>query len=84
MDAPGATWDNVMADTKGYAWRISCSAWSPTLPLIVPALFLVGFGSGPPWIVGALSFDLYLDVEVVGLTLFIVIASRSICGSAIG
>ena len=37
VDAPGANWQNVMADTKGYVWRIFLFGLLAGLPLIVPA-----------------------------------------------
>ena len=80
VDAPGATWGNVMADTKGYAWRIFLFGLVASLPLIVPALVLgalIGFGTTTgSWIVSALSIVFTAVLSVVGLTLFIVVASR--------
>jgi hypothetical protein len=80
VDAPGATWGNVMADTKGYAWRIFLFGLVASLPLIVPALVLgvlVGFGTTTrSWIVSALSILFTSVLSVVALTLFIVVASR--------
>src|ERR1043165_6049285 len=40
VDAPVVTGKNVMADTKGYAWRIFLFGLVACLPLIVPALVL--------------------------------------------
>ena len=67
VDAPGATWENVMADTKGYAWRIFLFGLVASLPLIVPAFVIgamVAFGTpSRSWIVNAFSFSLWLCVE---------------------
>ena len=80
VDAPGADWGNVMADTKGHVWRIFLLGLVAGLPLIVPALALgalVGFGSPTrSWIVGALSIIFIAILSVIALTLFIVVASR--------
>ena len=80
VDAPGATWENVMADTKGHAWRIFLFGLVATLPLILPALLLgalSGFGSlTRSWIVSGLSLIFGSVLSVVGLTVFIVVASR--------
>ena len=80
VDAPGATWRNVMADTKGYAWRIFLFGLVACLPLIVPALALGGLvGTGTrtgSWIVNALTIVFAAVLGVVALTLFIVFASR--------
>jgi len=80
VDAPGATWRNVMADTKGYVWRIFLFGLVACLPLIVPALVLgalVGTGTRTgSWIVNALTITFAAVLGVVALTLFIVFASR--------
>lgn len=80
VDAPGATWANVMADTKGYVWRIFLFGLVASLPLIVPALLLgalVAFGTPTgSWIVSALSLIVISVLSVAALTLFIVVASR--------
>ena len=80
VDAPGATWRNVMADTKGHVWRIFLFSLVASLPLIVLILAfgaLVGFR--PPtgsWIDSGLFILFNTVLGVVALTLFIVVASR--------
>lgn len=80
VDAPGATWENVIADTKGYVWRIFLFGLVASLPLIVPAFIIgaiVAFGTPTrSWIVSGLSVIFGSVLSVVGLTLFIVVASR--------
>jgi hypothetical protein len=81
VDAPGATWQNVMADTKGYAWRIFLFGLVATLPLVLPALLLVAMADvgdpARPWLApGGLSVIFSSVLSVVALTLFIVVASR--------
>lgn len=80
VDAPGATWGNVMADTKGYAWRIFLFGLVGCLPLIVLALAvgaLVGFGTASrSWIASGFFIVFTAGLSVAALTLFIVIASR--------
>lgn len=80
VDAPGATWANVMADTKGYTWRIFLFGLVASLPLIVPALVLaalVGLETASrSWIASVLSILFTSVLSVIALTLVIVIASR--------
>ena len=79
VDAPGATWRNVMADTKGYVWRIFLLGLVACLPLLVPALGLTalfGFGTSGSWVGKALIMAIAAVLSVIGQTLFIVIASR--------
>ena len=80
MDAPGARWDAVLADTKGHAWRIFLLGLVAALPLIVAVLIAfvliaIGIALGG-WIFGLLYFVLGPAWAVVAMTLFIVIASR--------
>jgi hypothetical protein len=79
VDAPGATWENVMADTKGHVWRIFLFGLVATLPLILPALLLGALGGlGSPsrsWIVSGFFLIFSSVLSVVGLTLFIIVAS---------
>lgn len=80
VDAPGATWRNVMADTKGYAWRIFLLDVVAYLPLLIAAFGLMAlFGSGTSgrsWVGNALIVAIVAVLGVIGQTLFIVIASR--------
>lgn len=80
VDAPGADWGNVMADTKGYAWRIFLFGLVACLPLVVVAVVfaaMTGFGTTTgSWIAHVLSIIGTAALSVVGLTLFIVVASR--------
>jgi hypothetical protein len=80
VDAPGATWRNVMADTKGYVWRIFLFGLVACLPFIVIALAfgaLVGFEPATrSWIASGLFIIFSAASSVVALTLFIVVASR--------
>ena len=80
VDAPGATWGNVMADTKGYAWRIFLFGLVASLPLIVPVFVIAAMGGfgGPTrsWIANGLAVIFSSLLSVVGLTLFIIVASR--------
>ena len=80
VDAPGATWRNVMADTKGYVWRIFLLGLVASLPLIVLVLVasaLVGFRiASRSWITSGFFMIFTAGLGVVALTLFIVIASR--------
>lgn len=80
VDAPGARWDAVLADTKGHAWRIFLLGLVAALPLIVAVLIAfvliaIGIALGG-WIFGLLYFVLGPAWAVVAMTLFIVIASR--------
>jgi hypothetical protein len=80
VDAPGARWENVMADTKGHAARIFLLGLLATLPLILPAFILsalvaTGIATGS-WIFRLLDFVLGAVLVVAAMTLFIVIASR--------
>jgi hypothetical protein len=70
VDAAGANWRNVIADTRGYAWRIFFIVLLASLPLVAIAIALwLAIGHRP----------LVVIDEVVGLswiTLLVVIASR--------
>jgi hypothetical protein len=81
VDAPGASWENVMADTKGYAWRIFLFGLLAALPLIVPALILItlaaiGTARGSSWIFGPITMIFGAALSVIAMTLFIIVASR--------
>ena len=81
VDAPGASWQNVMADTKGYAWRIFLFGLLAALPLIAPALILIalaaiGTARGSSWIFGPITMIFGAVLSVFAMTLFIVVASR--------
>lgn len=80
VDAPGATWENVMADTKGHAWRIFLFGLVASLPFLVPGLVLgvlanTAARSGSI-IISALVVLFASILNVFGITLFIAIASR--------
>jgi len=85
VDAPGATWRNAMADTKGSAWRILFIGLLASLPLIGIALLLalIAFSLGSPrmitspsigWIAITSVFDAVFGV--LGFTIAVVVASR--------
>lgn len=85
VDAPGATWRNAMADTKGSAWRILFIGFVTALPLIGAALLLglIALSLGMPtevarssigWIAVTSVFDAAFGV--VGFTLAVAVASR--------
>ena len=86
VDAPGATWRNAMADTKGSAWRILFIGLVAALPFIGIALLLgliaLSLGMMPKgiertsigWIAVTSVFDAVFGV--VGFTLAVVVASR--------
>ena len=85
VDAPGATWRNAMADTKGSVWRILFIGLVAALPLIGLALLLglIAFSLGAPreiarasigWIAVTSVFDAMFGV--FGFTLAVVVASR--------
>lgn len=85
VDAPGATWRNAMADTKGNAWRILFIGLLAALPLIGLALLLalIAFSLGAPtvtarpsigWVAVTSVFDAAFGV--LGFTIAVVVASR--------
>ena len=85
VDAPGATWRNAMADTKGNAWRILFIGLLASLPLfgIVLLLMMIGFAVDAPissarpsigWIAITTIFD--AAFSVLGFTIAVVVASR--------
>ena len=85
VDAPGATWRNAMADTKGSAWRILFIGLVSALPLIGLALLLglIAFSLGASkeiarpsvsWIAVTSVFDAVFGV--LGFTIAVVVASR--------
>jgi len=80
VDAPGASWRNVMTDTKGYAWRIFLFGLVASLPLLALVLAfgaLVGFGTTTrSWIASGFSIVFTAVLGVIALTLFIVVESR--------
>jgi hypothetical protein len=73
VDAPGATWVNAMADTKGSAWRIILISMLSALPafagLIAAALLARAIGS-------LLSAIVDGAMNVLLITLAIAVASR--------
>jgi hypothetical protein len=84
VDAPGATWDNALADTKGHVWRMLFITLLSGLPAgiaLIAVLALVAsaglIGEGTPGVAGVfLSALLDGAVGTIGLTLAIAIASR--------
>lgn len=80
VDAPGANWQNAMADTKGYAWRIFLFGLVASLPLLVPALVLivlVAIGSKTgSWIFSLIYMIFAAALAVTAVTLFVIVASR--------
>ena len=85
VDAPGATWRNAMADTKGNAWRILFVSLLAALPIIVTVIVVavigasIGLTSGKEtsalaWLITAGVVDGV--VGVIAVTLAVVIASR--------
>jgi hypothetical protein len=70
VDAAGANWRNVIADTRGYAWRIFLIGLVASLPVVAMAIVL--------WSAVGRKNIVVID-EVIGLgsiTLLVVIASR--------
>lgn len=79
VDAPGATWQNVVADTKGYVWRIFWIDVVAFLPLGVVAFLLEFSVSGRTAALSApniASVIVSAVLGVLGRMLFVVIASR--------
>ena len=79
VDAPGANLGNVMADTKGHAWRIFLLSLLVILPfiglvIVLAILFalIVGFADRETVLTTALGSI----IETVMLTAFVVLASR--------
>jgi hypothetical protein len=70
VDAAGANWRNVMADTRGYAWQIFLIGLLAYMPvLVIDIVFAVSSGT----VVIAVIDNV---VAIVSMTLFVVIASR--------
>jgi hypothetical protein len=84
VDAPGATWDNAIADTRGHVWRmlfITLLAGLPAAIALIVGLALVAsaglIGGGRPGVAGVLLSALIGGaVGTLGLTLAVAIASR--------
>lgn len=79
VDAAGATWQNVVADTKGYVWRIFWIDLVAFLPLGVVAVVLEFSVSGRMAAISApniASVIVSAVLGVLGRMLFVVIASR--------
>ena len=72
VDAAGASWRNVMADTRGYAWRIFLIFVLTSLPF-VPVLIGIGLALGRGTVAGAVIGG---AVGIVSTTLYVVVASR--------
>lgn len=85
VDAPGATWRNSMADTKGHAWRILFIGLLASLPLFGVVFLLVMAGvpvdvstASTRSSIGRVAIATVVDAafSVVGLTIAVAIASR--------
>ena len=79
VDAPGATWQNVVADTKGHVWRIFWINLVAFLPLAVVAVVLEFSVSGRTTALSAPNIASVIVSAVLGVAgrmLFVVIASR--------
>jgi hypothetical protein len=72
VDAAGANWRNVMADTKGYAWQIFLIVLLASLPFTLVELALWAAGR-PRTILMAVTERV---ISIVSITLLVVIASR--------
>lgn len=72
VDAAGASWRNVMADTRGYAWRIFLILVLTSLPF-VPVVIGTGLALGRGTVAGAMIDG---AVGIVSSTLCVVVASR--------
>ncbi len=79
VDAPGATWGNAIADTKGYALRIFIVGLVTLFPLLVVGALLLYAAGGrwPAGITGKLVASVSSSaLTLPALTLLVVIASR--------
>jgi hypothetical protein len=72
VDAAGTSWRNVMADTRGYAWRIFLIFVLTSLPF-VPVVIGTGLALGRGTVAGAVIGG---AVGIVSTTLYVVVASR--------
>lgn len=73
VDAPGATWGNAMADTKGHFWRILLISMLATLPVLVGMIAVALLAGEALWVVAA---PLEGAMSVVLMTLAVAVASR--------
>jgi hypothetical protein len=82
VDAPGATWPNAMADTRGNVWRIFFICLLGLLPvsiaLVVLAVTALNVAAGRPASAIGVLFAAILRgaIGIIGPTLAVVIASR--------
>ena len=77
VDAPGATWRNAVADTKGYVWRIFLIGVSAFLPVMVLGALAQGLAGVSPTLLITLVLSIFDGiVGFVTVTLFVAIASR--------
>jgi hypothetical protein len=84
VDAPGATWDNALADTNGHVWRMLFITLLSGLPAGIALIAVLALaasagliGEGTPGVAGVfLSAMLDGAVGTIGLTLAVAIASR--------
>jgi hypothetical protein len=84
VDAPGATWDNALADSKGQVWRMLFITLLSGLPAGIALIVVLAMaasvgliGEGTPGATGVLlSALLEGAVSTLGLTLAVAIASR--------
>jgi hypothetical protein len=76
VDAPSADWDAVMADTRGYTWRIFWFGFLAGLPFIVVGIMV---GAGLETAPLGLRVLLMMAAAVLNFavtTLFVIVASR--------
>lgn len=80
VDAPGAQWENAVADTKGHAWQmlaVGVLAALPFLILLVVMIVLIAIGAmAGVWIASLISMILGSAISIAAITLFVAIASR--------
>lgn len=79
VDAPGATWRNAMADTKGHTWRVFFIVLLTSIPMLalaVPLYFLLGWPDGPSFTGGIVLSAVQSVAGVLGLCAFAAVASR--------
>ncbi len=79
VDAPGATWSNAIADTRGYALRIFLVGLVTAFPLLVGAgllLYAVGLERSKAVTSQLVGIVATGALSLLGLTLFVIIASH--------
>jgi hypothetical protein len=79
VDAPGANWRNAIADTRGYALRIFIVGLLAVFPLLALAgllVYAIGLERSRPVTSEVVGIVASGALGTLGLTLFVVIASR--------